>query len=60
MPEGVSEGGRRMWPGDGRVPKQPAPTGPGSVAEKEPGNEAQGFHDGGFNWHWRLIDLPWV
>lgn len=49
-----------MWPGNGRVPKQPAPTGPGSVAEKEPGKEAQGFHEGGFNCPRRLIDLPCV
>ena len=37
-----------------------APAGPGCVAKKDPGNEAKEFHDDGFNWLWRLVDLPWV
>lgn len=44
----------------GGYQRQTVPAGPCCVAEKEPGNEAQRFHDGGFNWPWRLVDLPWV
>lgn len=44
----------------GGARRQSSPTGPACVARKEPGNEAQDFDDGGFNWPWSSVDLPWM